>query len=146
MWRRIMRKFVWIGIGVLSLVAGFQVKAIEKGQVDGLTSDSLIVYQAEDDSLRAQLVAEEVLNLKSKPEKYSNKRVEQALDDEKTPVHPRDLPSAIKETLSGDEFKDWKTASVSLVKPVRGQSYYEIALLKENTAKIAKFKGNGKVL
>lgn len=136
-----MRKFVWIGI--LSLITGFQVKAIDK-EKGGATNDSLVVYRAENDSLKAQLVTAEILE--SKPEKYPNKRVERALDDEKTPVHPRDLPSAIKETLSGNEFKDWKTTSASLVKTVKGKSYYEIALLKENDARIAKFKGNGKVL
>ncbi|GAA4782479.1 hypothetical protein GCM10023231_07680 [Olivibacter ginsenosidimutans] len=140
-----MKKFVLIA-AVLSLtVSGFNVKAgiKDEGQKSSTAKDSLIVYEASNDSLKAALVSTNEI----KPKACVNfKRMESAFDDEKTPVHPRDLPSAIKETLSGDKFRGWKTTSVSFVKPVKGKSYYEIALLKDNDSQIAKFKDNGKVL
>jgi len=141
-----MRKFVWIAVFVSSLITGLEVRAVsnKENQANNTSNDSLIVYQAENDSLKAELIEAGALKMKAKSNSF--KRMETAWDDEKTPVHPRDLPNAIKETLSGDQFKDWKTTSVSFVKTTKGKSYYEIALLKENDAKIAKFKGNGKVL
>jgi len=140
-----MKKFVLIASVLSFLFTGLRAGVVDNGnhQSNSISKDSLVVYEASNDSLKAELVL--VKELKS-TSKANFKRMESAFDDEKTPVHPRDLPSAIKETLSGNEFKGWKTASANFVKPLKGKSYYEIALLKDNDSKIAKFKDNGKVL
>ncbi|WP_157278507.1 hypothetical protein [Olivibacter sitiensis] len=65
---------------------------------------------------------------------------------EKTAVNPKDLPAPIKETLSGEKFKEWKTTAATFVKPTKGHAYYEIALLKDENKTLAKMKSNGKVL
>lgn len=140
-----MKKFVLIASVLSFSFAGLSASAVEgEGYQNSSTSkDSLIVYQASNDSLKTELLPIKEL----KPgAKVNFKRMESAFDDEKTPVHPRDLPNAIKETLSGGEFKGWKTASANFVKPLKGKSYYEIALLKDNDSRVAKFKDNGKVL
>ncbi|QNL51203.1 hypothetical protein H8S90_06365 [Olivibacter sp. SDN3] len=143
-------KKVVLGAYLLSLFWIVNSVSASEGNIDRetaviTTNDSLIVYQAENDSLKAQLISAD--SLKNKKEVgYVLKRMETAYDDEKTPVHPKDLPNAIKSTLSSEDFKDWKTASANFVKPYKGKSYYEIALLKDDDTRIARFKGNGKVL
>lgn len=131
-------------------IAGFVDVNAERGKEKkieyNIERDSLIVYQAKEDSLKAELIDADSLNIKKEEVAISSKRMESALDDEKTPVHPTDLPTAIKSTLSDGEFKEWKTTAVNFVKPKKGNSYYEIALLRDSNMRIAKFNGNGKVL
>ena len=138
--RMCMRKFV-LAIGVLSfMMSSVQAeRATDKNKDFPKANDSLVLYKVSKDSLEVELVKD----LKSK---VSFKRMENAFDAEKTPVHPKDLPSAIKETLNRNRFKDWKTTSANFVKPLKGKSYYEIALLRGTDYQIAKFKDNGKVL
>jgi len=138
--RMCMRKFV-LAIGVLSfMVSSVHAERITNKNKDlPKANDSLVLYKASKDSLEVELIG-------APKSKVAFKRMENAFDAEKTPVHPTDLPSAIKEALNGNRFKGWKTTSVNFVKPIKGKSYYEIALLKGADYQIAKFKDNGKVL
>jgi len=64
-------------------------------------------------------------------------------DNAKTQVEPAALPDAVKATLAGDAYKDWKVASAWAVKadPV----YYTIELKKDDKTNTINIGADGKV-
>lgn len=75
-----------------------------------------------------------------------NKHVIVAFQDEKKPVKAEELPDAVKGTLAGDEYKEWKVEKAFQVKPATGAEYYELELKKGEEAKTVKLDKDGKVV
>ncbi|MGV8877447.1 MAG: hypothetical protein ACOH2A_00315 [Sphingobacteriaceae bacterium] len=49
-----------------------------------------------------------------------------SIQDTKTPVKLEELPEAVKNVLSGEEFKEWTPTEAFLVKTDKGVEYYQI--------------------
>jgi hypothetical protein len=64
--------------------------------------------------------------------------------EKRTPVIPTDLPEAVKQSLSADEYKGWSPSSAFLVAK-QDNEYYEVKLTKEGSeANKVKFSKDGK--
>ncbi|WP_031530750.1 hypothetical protein [Dyadobacter crusticola] len=67
-------------------------------------------------------------------------------EQSKVAVRPEDLPEAVKSTLSGDGYADWKVASAYLITRENNAQYYEINLKKgEETTTVSLDKYGRKV-
>ncbi|KQS24909.1 hypothetical protein ASG33_24240 [Dyadobacter sp. Leaf189] len=53
-----------------------------------------------------------------------------SVEQSKVAVRPEDLPEAVKTTLTGDGYADWKVASAYLITRENNAQYYEINLKK----------------
>jgi hypothetical protein len=64
--------------------------------------------------------------------------------EKRTPVIPTELPDAVKQSLSADEYKGWTPSSAFLVAK-QDNEYYEVKLTKEGSeANKVKFSKDGK--
>ncbi|WP_439559735.1 hypothetical protein [Dyadobacter sp.] len=66
------------------------------------------------------------------------------VDQNKVAVRPEDLPEAVKTTLSGDGYADWKVASAYLITRENNAQYYEINLKKGDETTIVSLDKYGR--
>jgi len=70
--------------------------------------------------------------------------VQQDSTEKRTPVMPSDLPAAVQQVFTGDDYKGWTPSSAFLVNN-KDKEYYEVKLTKEGgEANIVKLDKDGK--
>lgn len=74
----------------------------------------------------------------------SNCATEIRMDDEKVQLKMDELPEAIKQALSADEYAEWKPETIHKVKTETGSEWYEVEFRKEEQKTIVKFDKEGK--
>lgn len=66
-----------------------------------------------------------------------------AVDDNRKPIKPEDLPQAVKTTLQGQEYRDWSVSAAFHVKKDNAE-YYEVELTRAMETKTVKLDKEGK--
>ena len=73
-------------------------------------------------------------------------KIEQLVQQEKTPVKLEELPDAVKTTLSGEPYTGWTPSEAFVIAPEEGVKYYEVILKKEEEVKVVNLGEDGKVI
>lgn len=66
----------------------------------------------------------------------------------RTLMQPQDLPDAVKNTLGGEEFVDWKITTAYFVEPEEMVAFYEVSLQREGEEdiRVVKLNANGEII
>lgn len=68
------------------------------------------------------------------------------VQDDRSPIKLEELPDAVKETLSSEEFAEWTPTEAFVITKKEGPKYYEVSLKKGEEVKVVNFSEDGKVI